>query len=159
MDPSGSSSGSGLGSSIGLALASSGTETDCSILSLLSVNNLIGIKPTVGLTSRFLLFQLLNTKKQLARNMILWPFASHLIYRQSGLIPNLQVRNPIHCTLRLGRWVGQNRFHSSESYSVSNRPILGQVGSISRFDLDNLVLLGIYLYVSIKHIKGWKHNF
>ena len=54
MDPSGSSSGSAVGSSIGLALASLGTETDGSILSPSSVNNLIGIKPSVGLTSRFL---------------------------------------------------------------------------------------------------------
>lgn len=54
MDPSGSSSGSGVGSSIGLALASLGTETDGSILSPSSVNNLVGIKPSVGLTSRFL---------------------------------------------------------------------------------------------------------
>ncbi|RDW77927.1 amidase-2 [Coleophoma crateriformis] len=54
MDPSGSSSGSGVASSIGLALAALGTETDGSILSPSSVNNLVGIKPTVGLTSRSL---------------------------------------------------------------------------------------------------------
>ena len=54
MDPSGSSSGSGVGASIGLALAALGTETDGSILSPSSVNNLVGIKPSVGLTSRSL---------------------------------------------------------------------------------------------------------
>ncbi|RFU26394.1 hypothetical protein B7463_g9948, partial [Scytalidium lignicola] len=54
MDPSGSSSGSGVGSSIGLALAALGTETSGSILSPASVNNLVGIKPSVGLTSRYL---------------------------------------------------------------------------------------------------------
>jgi amidase len=54
MDPSGSSSWSGVSSSIGLAFASLGTETDSSILSPASVNNLVGIKPTVGLTSRSL---------------------------------------------------------------------------------------------------------
>lgn len=54
MNPSGSSSGSAVASSIGLALASLGTETDGSILSPSSVNNLVGIKPTVGLTSRSL---------------------------------------------------------------------------------------------------------
>jgi len=53
-DPSGSSSGSGVASSLGLALASLGTETDGSILSPSSSNNLVGIKPTVGLTSRYL---------------------------------------------------------------------------------------------------------
>jgi len=54
MDPSGSSSGSGVGSSIGLCLAALGTETDGSILSPSSVTNLVGIKPSVGLTSRSL---------------------------------------------------------------------------------------------------------
>jgi amidase len=53
-DPSGSSSGSGVSSSLGLALACLGTETDGSILSPSDVNNLVGIKPTVGLTSRSL---------------------------------------------------------------------------------------------------------
>ncbi|KAJ9627579.1 hypothetical protein H2204_009618 [Knufia peltigerae] len=51
-DPSGSSSGSGVSSSLGLALAALGTETDGSILSPSDVNNLVGIKPTVGLTAR-----------------------------------------------------------------------------------------------------------
>jgi amidase len=54
MDPSGSSSGSGVGTSIGLALAALGTETNGSILSPSNVNNIVGIKPTVGLTSRSL---------------------------------------------------------------------------------------------------------
>jgi len=45
-DPSGSSSGSGVASSIGLALASIGTETDGSIISPSSDNNLVGIKPS-----------------------------------------------------------------------------------------------------------------
>ena len=51
-DPSGSSSGSGVSSSLGLALACLGSETDGSIISPSDVNNLVGIKPTVGLTSR-----------------------------------------------------------------------------------------------------------
>jgi len=51
-DPSGSSSGSAVSSSLGLALAALGTETDGSILSPSDVNNVVGIKPTVGLTSR-----------------------------------------------------------------------------------------------------------
>ena len=51
-DPSGSSSGSGVSSSIGLAFAALGSETDGSIISPSDANNLVGIKPTVGLTSR-----------------------------------------------------------------------------------------------------------
>ncbi|KAF2664258.1 amidase [Microthyrium microscopicum] len=51
-DPCGSSSGSGVSSSIGLAFAALGTETDGSIVCPSHRNNLVGIKPTVGLTSR-----------------------------------------------------------------------------------------------------------
>jgi len=51
-DPCGSSSGSGVATSIGLATVSIGTETDGSISSPSSTNNVVGIKPTVGLTSR-----------------------------------------------------------------------------------------------------------
>ncbi|KAI0078089.1 amidase signature enzyme [Panus rudis PR-1116 ss-1] len=51
-DPSGSSSGSGISSAIGLAAAALGSETDGSIVSPSQNNNLVGIKPTVGLTSR-----------------------------------------------------------------------------------------------------------
>jgi amidase len=51
-DPSGSSSGSGIGTAIGLCAAALGSETDGSIVSPSSNNNLVGIKPTVGLTSR-----------------------------------------------------------------------------------------------------------
>lgn len=53
-DPSGSSSGSGVSSAIGLAFATLGSETSGSILSPSEVSNLVGIKPTVGLTSRSL---------------------------------------------------------------------------------------------------------
>ncbi|KAI0342451.1 amidase signature enzyme [Trametopsis cervina] len=51
-DPCGSSSGSGVAASIGLVAAALGSETDGSITCPSSNNNLVGIKPTVGLTSR-----------------------------------------------------------------------------------------------------------
>ncbi|KAL5639531.1 hypothetical protein ACGC1H_006230 [Rhizoctonia solani] len=51
-DPCGSSSGSGVATAIGLAAGSLGTETAGSIICPSSYNNLVGIKPTVGLTSR-----------------------------------------------------------------------------------------------------------
>ncbi|KZP01899.1 amidase [Calocera viscosa TUFC12733] len=53
LDPSGSSSGPGVCSSIGLAAAAIGTETSGSIISPSSRNSLTGIKPSVGLTSRY----------------------------------------------------------------------------------------------------------
>ncbi|VDB86705.1 unnamed protein product, partial [Peniophora sp. CBMAI 1063] len=51
-NPSGSSSGSGVAAAIGLATAALGTETDGSIIGPSAANNLVGIKPSVGLTSR-----------------------------------------------------------------------------------------------------------
>ncbi|EEP79678.1 conserved hypothetical protein [Uncinocarpus reesii 1704] len=53
-DPSGSSSGSGVASDLGLAWATLGTETSGSVVGPASSNNVVGIKPTVGLTSRHL---------------------------------------------------------------------------------------------------------
>jgi amidase len=53
-EPSGSSSGSAVASSVGLAWACLGTETTGSIVDPAHLNNVVGIKPTVGLTSRYL---------------------------------------------------------------------------------------------------------
>src|SRR5262249_5929518 len=50
--PCGSSSGAAVAVSANLAAASLGTETDGSILCPASSNGVVGIKPTVGLTSR-----------------------------------------------------------------------------------------------------------
>lgn len=50
--PCGSSSGSGSAIAANLAAAALGTETDGSILAPASMNALVGIKPTLGLTSR-----------------------------------------------------------------------------------------------------------
>lgn len=50
--PSGSSAGSGVAASIGLAAVTIGTETSGSILSPAYSNSVVGIKPTVGLASR-----------------------------------------------------------------------------------------------------------
>lgn len=50
--PSGSSSGSGVAGSMALAAAAVGTETSGSIISPSFANSLVGIKPTLGLTSR-----------------------------------------------------------------------------------------------------------
>ncbi|CAO1599149.1 hypothetical protein XANCAGTX0491_002891 [Xanthoria calcicola] len=51
-DPSGSSSGSAVAVSIGLALGSIATETSGSIVNPAERGNVVGIKPTLGLTSR-----------------------------------------------------------------------------------------------------------
>ena len=51
-NPCGSSSGSGAAASANLCAASVGTETDGSIVCPATANGVVGIKPTVGLTSR-----------------------------------------------------------------------------------------------------------
>ncbi|XP_031384255.1 probable amidase At4g34880 isoform X2 [Punica granatum] len=51
-DPCGSSSGSAISVAANLAAVSLGTETDGSIICPSSMNAVVGIKPTVGLTSR-----------------------------------------------------------------------------------------------------------
>lgn len=88
MDPSGSSSGSGVASSIGLALASLGTETSGSILSPASVSNLVGIKPSVGLTSRYLVVPISehqDTVGPMARTVT---DAAHILSIIAGKDPN-----------------------------------------------------------------------
>lgn len=52
MNPGGSSSGSGAAVAANLCMFSLGTETDGSVISPAERNALLGIKPTVGLTSR-----------------------------------------------------------------------------------------------------------
>ena len=51
-NPSGSSSGSGSAAAASLAAATIGTETDGSIVSPSNVSGIVGLKPTVGLSSR-----------------------------------------------------------------------------------------------------------
>ena len=71
-DPSGSSSGSGAGAALAYAAAAIGTETSGSILSPSDVESLVGIKPTVGLVSRFgviPLAQSFDTAGPMARNV------------------------------------------------------------------------------------------
>ncbi|KAI3335244.1 glutamyl-tRNA amidotransferase subunit A [Ustulina deusta] len=53
-DPWGSSSGSAVAATLGLAVGALGTETDGSITGPASFNDVVGMKPTVGLTSRHL---------------------------------------------------------------------------------------------------------
>ncbi|KAL6890956.1 amidase signature enzyme [Trichoderma evansii] len=53
-DPRGSSSGSAISSSIGLTWGAVGTDTSGSILAPAHANNIVGFRPTVGLTSRYL---------------------------------------------------------------------------------------------------------
>ncbi|PVH86294.1 amidase signature enzyme [Cadophora sp. DSE1049] len=55
-DPCGSSSGSAVAVAVGLASSALGSETDGSIVCPSNKNNIVGIKPTVGLVSRDAVF-------------------------------------------------------------------------------------------------------
>lgn len=52
-DPSGSSSGSGVATSLALSAGAVGSETSGSIISPSLANSVVGVKPTMGLLSRF----------------------------------------------------------------------------------------------------------
>ena len=98
-DPSGSSSGPGVASSIGLALASLGTETSGSILSPSDVNNLVGIKPTVGLTSRYLVIPISehhDTVGPMARSV---KDAAYVLQSIAGKDPNDNYTSAIPCPI------------------------------------------------------------
>ena len=86
-DPSGSSAGSGVASSIGLAWASLGTETDGSILSPALLSNLAGIKPTVGLTSRFLVIPISEHQDTIGPMARTVKDAAHLLSAIAGPDP------------------------------------------------------------------------
>jgi len=66
LDPSGSSSGSGVAADLALAVATIGTETDGSIISPAQFNAVVGLKPSVGLTSRFNVIPLSSSQVRLA---------------------------------------------------------------------------------------------
>lgn len=87
-DPSGSSSGSGVASSLGLALGCLGSETDGSILSPSDVNNLVGIKPTVGLTSRYLVIPISEHQDTVGPMTRTVKDAAHILHALAGRDPN-----------------------------------------------------------------------
>ncbi|OHE99887.1 amidase [Colletotrichum orchidophilum] len=87
-DPSGSSGGSGVASSVGLAWASLGTETAGSILLPSDVNNVVGIKPTLGLTSRYLVVPISEHQDVVGPIARTVKDAAHLLGAIAGVDPN-----------------------------------------------------------------------
>ncbi|KAK0372049.1 amidase [Colletotrichum limetticola] len=87
-DPSGSSGGSGVASSVGLAWASLGTETAGSILLPSDVNNVVGIKPTLGLTSRYLVVPISEHQDVVGPIARTVKDAAHLLGAIAGVDPS-----------------------------------------------------------------------
>lgn len=83
-DPDGSSSGSAVAASLGLAWASLGTETLGSICDPAHANNIVGIKPTVGLTSRFLVIPISEHQDSVGPMARTVKDAAHLLQAIAG---------------------------------------------------------------------------
>jgi amidase len=100
-DPCGNSSGSGVISSVGLAFASIGTEvgnilnfcilltryvkTDVSVVCPSGKNNLVGIKPMLGLTSRHLVIPLSEHQDTMGPMARTAKDATHLLQAIAGI--------------------------------------------------------------------------
>ncbi|KAK4208622.1 putative amidase [Rhypophila decipiens] len=100
-DPSGSSSGSGVSSSLGLAAACLGTETDGSILSPSQRNNIVGIKPTVGLTSRDLVIPISEHQDTIGPMARTVKDAAYLLSAIAGPDPNDNYTSAIPANLSI----------------------------------------------------------
>ena len=86
--PSGSSAGSGVAAAAALSAVTIGTETSGSILSPAFMNSVVGIKPTVGLVSRFGIIPISSTQDvagPMARNVT---DATILLTAMAGFDPN-----------------------------------------------------------------------
>lgn len=87
-NPSGSSSGSAVATDLGLAWAALGSETDGSIICPAERSGIVGIKPTVGLTSRALVIPISehqDTVGPMARTV---KDAAHLLQAIAGADPH-----------------------------------------------------------------------
>ncbi|KAM0257931.1 hypothetical protein ACHAQJ_004089 [Trichoderma viride] len=87
-DPSGSSSGSGVATDLGLAWAALGTETDGSIICPAQRSSIVGLKTTLGLTSRALVIPISehqDTVGSMARTV---KDAAHLLQAIAGEDPH-----------------------------------------------------------------------
>ncbi|KJZ68707.1 hypothetical protein HIM_11898 [Hirsutella minnesotensis 3608] len=87
-NPSGSSSGSGVAADLGLAFAAIGTETIGSILSPAERNNVVGIKPTVGLTSRHLVIPISEHRDTIGSMARTVRDAAHILQAIAGSDPH-----------------------------------------------------------------------
>jgi len=105
-NPCGSSSGSGAGVSSNFAAVSFGTETDGSIVCPANVNGVVGLKPTVGLTSRAGIVPISHTQDTFG------PHGRHVydVAVALGVVQSLTCdpRDPATCGVPLG-WQGTGK--------------------------------------------------
>jgi amidase len=103
-NPCGSSSGSGAGVSSNFAAVSFGTETDGSIVCPANANGVVGLKPTVGLTSRAGIVPISHTQDTFG------PHGRYVVDAAValGVVQSLTCdpRDPATCSVPLG-WQGR----------------------------------------------------
>lgn len=87
-DPSGSSSGSAVAAALGLSLGALGTETDGSLVLPASYNNIVAIKPTVGLTSRYMAIPISPRSDTIGPMTRTVKDAAYILQAIAGLDPN-----------------------------------------------------------------------
>lgn len=141
-DPSGSSSGSGVSSSIGLALAALGSETDGSIVSPSERNNLAGIKPTVGLTSRNLVIPISehqDTVGPMARTV---RDAAYILQAIAGVDPYDNYTSAIPNNGSLPDYVAACNFSALEGARI------GVAENLIEFSTDNVSIIEVNAFYS-----------
>ena len=93
-NPCGSSSGSGAAASANLCAAAIGTETDGSIVCPSGANGVVGIKPTVGLTSRAGVVPIAARRTPSGRTAAPWPTPRPCSARSPAPSPIRAIRRP-----------------------------------------------------------------
>jgi amidase len=136
-NPCGSSSGSGAATSANFAAAALATETDGSIVCPAAVNGVVGIKPTVGLTSRAGVVPLSHTQDTIgSHGRTVADAAAVLSVIQSRASDG---RDPATGTVPLG-WRGRTRpanLPADYTRFVDPRGLAGARLGITRQGVDN----------------------
>ena len=168
-DPSGSSSGSAVAVDMGFCVAALGTETSGSVIFPSSQNNVVGLKPTVGLVSRRSVVPISpeqDTIGVLARS---YTDAAYILDAIAGrdeadtktmaipfdgsLLSNISKLPPSIGTMRIG--VPRNaldRVHP-QILEAFQKKILGPLEAMGGVELVDCSFLGVSLFDGLNHFE------
>jgi amidase len=136
-NPCGSSSGSGASVSANLAAVSLGTETDGSIVCPANANGVVGIKPTVGLTSRAGVVPISHTQDTVGPHARTVADAAAVLSVIASRAPD--GRDPATGGVPLG-WKGKSRPAIPANYTqfVSTNGLAGARIGVTRQGIDDV---------------------
>jgi amidase len=136
-NPCGSSSGSGASVSANLAAVSLGTETDGSIVCPANANGVVGIKPTVGLTSRAGVVPISHTQDTVGPHARTVADAAAVLSVIASRAPD--GRDPATGGVPLG-WKGKSRPAIPANYTqfVSTNGLAGARIGVTRQGIDDI---------------------